>query len=943
MTYSRAVPSQKPEFGVRPVSQPTDRAEREADRAADAAVRGQRVPEWSVAATPISHQVHRQEAGGDEKTEKEKYVEAAKKTGEAVLETEAGKKLKEKVLDDPTVKKIKAAATSPVGLGVGLTAVAGGVTALALTGKELPIQPPEIPLDKVTPGLSGKVTYSGPVNAPTFVGITITYKEQGPKTGEPKQTGTEKLRAKNAKLAAELAAFREGLRYPPGSKEAEEQRMIQEAIAKMVFRSPTHFGPPAVLVPIAEPAQPKKEQPVQRSPASTDTTMVNELNVDAALTEPGHPLDPETRQRMETRFGHDFSSVRIHDDTRSSAVAASLDAAAFTVDDQIVFRAGRFDPGSARGTHLLAHELAHVVQQRSTRDPHIHRRSVLESIGILLGIAEGTWEDTELRTYLKAVTEAGKIDGSYDADNKARAIVGRWKTDPRGWNLTVKQKVLLIKEMLDGPTLDADETAIIDLLEGSDPSHLQAILGGSERLPYSQIEADIGGANLRRLQDLVTARFVGGRNALLTGRVQTVGSAQANTQDVRVPSTVDPAASELSTELDRPLPGQPTQAQRRRHAALLEARRRLRVVTSAVEVGVGELFSTETATLTIELPPKTTARFSSTIPPALRRGLSNVAAKLIKDGILTSNSTIMLGLDLTRFGGSFDAYRFTRLNLGESGSEILVERQGGIGTEGLSPAQRTRLRQRFDQAGFIRGRGFGESEFDQVLIGVGEVPASHLSSVRGLRFERTDSDRDHPDAAGHYDQASHSVRVFDRAYRSSSTRLGGPGATVSYAAHAVIHEIGHALDLAPLRAAAQQTEAAQRALLAEFGTGDGGYSIPDRRSPERARYDVLQGRLGGAQRAESAARSLSGARWTSSDPAEVTDRLRQGARNPAFRRAALRDGGPAGRQLPTDYPNPESPWQEYFAESFALYQASPDLLRRIRPSVYRFIEQEFSP
>ena len=45
--------------------------------------------------------------------------------------------------------------------------------------------------------------------------------------------------------------------------------------------------------------------------------------------------------------------------------------------------------------------------------------------------------------------------------------------------------------------------------------------------------------------------------------------------------------------------------------------------------------------------------------------------------------------------------------------------------------------------------------------------------------------------------------------------------------------------------------------------------------------------------------------------------------------------------MPTDYPQPESVWQEYFAESFSLYQTSPDLLRRIRPNVYNYMAQEF--
>jgi hypothetical protein len=95
-----------------------------------------------------------------------------------------------------------------------------------------------------------------------------------------------------------------------------------------------------------------------------------------------------------------------------------------------------------------------------------------------------------------------------------------------------------------------------------------------------------------------------------------------------------------------------------------------------------------------------------------------------------------------------------------------------------------------------------------------------------------------------------------------------------------------------------------------------------------------------ATRAERGARSLSGARWTTGDPAEVTDELAARARQPEFRSAAMRDGGRT-RRMPPDYPNPESVWQEYFADSFALYQASPELLQRIRPNVYNFMAEQF--
>ena len=79
----------------------------------------------------------------------------------------------------------------------------------------------------------------------------------------------------------------------------------------------------------------------------------------------GRPLDTDVRTDMEARLGHDFGDVRVHDDSRAHDSAVSVNANAYTVGSNIVFQRDRFDPGSADGKVTLAHELTHVVQQRS--------------------------------------------------------------------------------------------------------------------------------------------------------------------------------------------------------------------------------------------------------------------------------------------------------------------------------------------------------------------------------------------------------------------------------------------------------------------------------------------------------------------------------------------------------------------------------------------------
>ena len=79
----------------------------------------------------------------------------------------------------------------------------------------------------------------------------------------------------------------------------------------------------------------------------------------------GRPLDADTRTDMESRLGADFSDVRIHDDAKAHDSAVAVNAHAYTVGSDVVFQRDRFDPSSAAGKVTLAHELTHVVQQRS--------------------------------------------------------------------------------------------------------------------------------------------------------------------------------------------------------------------------------------------------------------------------------------------------------------------------------------------------------------------------------------------------------------------------------------------------------------------------------------------------------------------------------------------------------------------------------------------------
>lgn len=82
-----------------------------------------------------------------------------------------------------------------------------------------------------------------------------------------------------------------------------------------------------------------------------------------AASRQGAPLDSSVRRQMEHGFGADFSAVRVHTDARADAISGQLHARAFTAGRDIFFSGGAYAPSAAGGQHLLAHELAHVVQQ----------------------------------------------------------------------------------------------------------------------------------------------------------------------------------------------------------------------------------------------------------------------------------------------------------------------------------------------------------------------------------------------------------------------------------------------------------------------------------------------------------------------------------------------------------------------------------------------------
>jgi hypothetical protein len=113
----------------------------------------------------------------------------------------------------------------------------------------------------------------------------------------------------------------------------------------------------------AELSSRKKEQPVTQTKRAGGGDVTADTLHDIHNLSGGSPLGKAERDFFEPRFNVDFSDVRIHTDKRAAGMAEGINAKAFTAGNNIVFTAGEYQPGTGAGKSLLAHELAHVVQQ----------------------------------------------------------------------------------------------------------------------------------------------------------------------------------------------------------------------------------------------------------------------------------------------------------------------------------------------------------------------------------------------------------------------------------------------------------------------------------------------------------------------------------------------------------------------------------------------------
>ncbi len=661
----------------------------------------------------------------------------------------------------------------------------------------------------------------------------------------------------------------------------------------------------------------EEEETVQAKAASSGLKAAGTRAAAAAVSCGGQPLSTSERNFFEPRFGRDLAHVRLHTGSGAAQAARGIGARAYTLRNHIAFGAGQYQPSSHEGRRLIAHELTHTLQQGAV---------IRRDQGVGQPISSGG-----------AVTPATPDQRREFAQDATRF-------------LEIQQMAFMSQT-----TRNLED--LLDLLKPAAENGLQSIDG---------LDADAEDTALREAY----------RNAVDALIVQRAGSAQAGTSGSRMalyhrhrthilPWAIPRAeaatnATALTDELIEPLPDRPTTDQRARHRAVTAARARLKVQTGGMNFPVSNWFGNVTA-----LPANMRVQMAGNVPSTLHTGLQNIALQGADQDFFPVDTTIIVLLDLTSRGGGNSLYRFSHLGLGTLGAEIWVERVGEVAREQMTEDEREAMQVRYDGFSFSKRGSWRQSDWDEVLIGLAQIPDHHLSTLGTLKFARISASTVDPSRSGEYDTATHELRVFNPAYASSLTRMGTGGDPISAAAATVVHEIGHALDLDDLRTTNNALNAtvgpanatrdafneANAELMNEFGIGNNRYSPPAEGDPNRERFEELKQAADDAlaanraavaanreaRTAQQAARGLSGAQWGTSGLVDGA------ARTPAFRAAAIRDGGNPTSEagFPTTYPNPDSYWQEYFAESFLLYQSAPELLARTRPSVFIYMQNQF--
>jgi len=207
---------------------------------------------------------------------------------------------------------------------------------------------------------------------------------------------------------------------------------------------------------------------VMRSPGTTSGTREQKEGSGEAIPCTEQTLSPQEKSFFESRFGHDFSQVRIHADARSAEMAEALNAEAFTFGSDIYFSAGR-RARTANAGRLLAHELVHVVQQSHigpTLQPKLRLTGTTDLIERVIAVLNGSLR----RFYNVSVDTSGyvKIDPirpAFTSSPKGPNAQEKALAD-RLWSMTTESGTTTVGVVAGGvPIVGSYELSQIDIAD----------------------------------------------------------------------------------------------------------------------------------------------------------------------------------------------------------------------------------------------------------------------------------------------------------------------------------------------------------------------------------------------------------------------------------------------------------------------------------------------
>jgi hypothetical protein len=146
----------------------------------------------------------------------------------------------------------------------------------------------------------------------------------------------------------------------------------------------------------------------------------------------GNMMDQDTKSFMESRFGADFSGIKIHTGNQAVQMSRDIEAKAFTTRNDIYFNQGQYEPNTYEGKHLLAHELTHAIQQgfspglvqrRPARTDKDVEKCMKQKDHLLpsVGLVEEIHRETELESVLGANRRL--LELQIKGDKEARKFV----------------------------------------------------------------------------------------------------------------------------------------------------------------------------------------------------------------------------------------------------------------------------------------------------------------------------------------------------------------------------------------------------------------------------------------------------------------------------------------------------------------------------------------